>query len=1120
MDLGGWLRSLGLGQYEAAFLEHAIDDTVLPSLTAEDLRDLGVGIVGHRRKLLDAIAALRAEASTKAPPLDALLSTNRTAKGTAERRQLTVMFCDLVGSTSLSARLDPEDMRNVIGVYRKSVTDAVARFDGFIAQYLGDGVLVYFGYPHAHEDDAERAVRTGLAAVAAVDSIKGQVAAELKARVGIATGLVVVGEQVGAAESQERIAIGETPNLAARLQSVTAPGEVVIAASTRRLVGGMFDCSLLGPIEVKGLPQPVEAWRVRGESIGVSRFEAFHAAALTPLVGRQEEIEILLRHWHQAKLGNGRVVLLAGEPGIGKSRIAESLFLKLKDELHLRLRYFCSPHNTHSALYPFIAQLERAAGFALESDPGARLNNLEALLKPTATKQDLALIAELLGVPVNGRCSLVQVSPREKREMTLTALLNQLVGVAAQRPVLMVFEDAHWIDPTSLELLDRTVARVADLPVMLIVAFRPEFQASWVGQPHVTMLPLNRLDRRNAAAIIAGVSKGKAIPDLVAEQILARADGVPLFIEELTSTLLESGMMRETPDSYVLDGPLPPFAIPTTLQASLAARLDRLAPVKNVAQIGAAIGREFSHELIAAVAAMRIVELDAALERLTSSGLISRRGTPPDAIYSFKHALVQDAAYATLLKSRRQQLHAKIGGVLVERFSALAESLPEVVAHHFTEARLATEAISYWLKAGQLTSARSANSEAVSHLEKGLVLLRSLPEGPDRDRQELGLQCILGPALNATHGHAADATLEAFERARALIHITGDLSNIDFVMEGLTSVYFNRSAYRECLEVRLDFLEIAERQQRPSRLCIAHKGLASIYNVFGNFALARTHGERALSLYDGTRDGPLAWRYGRDVGVSALCHLSIAKWHLGDLNGSRSHFEEGLALAEGSKHPNTIGYAHAWATILSFMARDYRALQRYAAIMVALGREHGLPYWTAWGTCLEAPPLAAAGEADAAHAKASAGLAMRERIQARSLTPVFLSALAEIQHCLHRDEEALSTIGKALEIADCTEERWMDAELLRLKGDIICAEQGGRNAPEAERLYRQALSVARAQGSRMFELRSATSLSQQMADTGRRYEARNFLAPLFTSFTDGLDSSDLKAARALLDQLV
>ena len=613
-----------------------------------------------------------------------------------EQRQLTIMACTMIGSGSGPASLDAEDIHDLLAAFHETVADTVARFDGFVAQYQGSGVLVYFGYPAAREHDAEQAVRAGFATLDAVGALKAPSGMTLQTSVGIATGLVVVGEK-----GEQRVAIGETPGLAGRLQAVAPPGEIVIAASTHRLVGRMFDCRALPAIEVKGQAEPVQAWQVRGEAAGVSRFDARRAGALSPFVGRQEEIDLLLRRWDQAKRGEGRIVLLSGEPGIGKSRISESLLATLEGEPHARLRYFCSPHHAHSTLYPFIAQLERAARFEPGSSAGARLDKLDALLKPTVANvpRDVALIAELLGVPADGRYPALAVSPQQKREMTLAALLDQLDGVAAQSPVLIVFEDIHWIDPTSQDLLDRAVVRIAGLPVLLVVTVRPELQPSWVDQPHVSMLPLSRLGRRDSANIIAGITKDKVLPPAVAEQILAHTDGVPLFIEELTRTLLESGLLRATADSYVLDGPLPPLAIPVTLQASLVARLDRLGSVKDVAQIGSTIGREFSHELIAAVSALAPTDLDAALERLTASGLISRRGAPPDATYSFKHALVQDAAYATMLRNRRRQLHASIAKVLVERLPAMAESRPEVVARHFTEAGLASEASGYWLKA-------------------------------------------------------------------------------------------------------------------------------------------------------------------------------------------------------------------------------------------------------------------------------------------------------------------------------------------------------------------------------------------------------------------------------------
>ena len=717
MDIAEWLRGLGLAQYEPAFRENAIDESVLPSLTAKDLGDLGVTMVGHRRKLLDAIAALRASETSAAsrPPIARTVgnplfnpatlgpqpalarwrigvgegAVEGTVGAGAERRQLTVMFCDLVGSTALSAQLDPEDLRGIIGAYHRCVSGTVEGFGGYVARYMGDGVLIYFGYPQAHEDDAERATRCALAVIDHVSQLK--LTEKLHARVGIATGLVVVGGEV-----VEHDVIGETPNLAARLQALAEPDAVVIAAGTRRLVGNLFEYHDLGAVEVKGIAGPVPAWQVLRPSAVESRFEALRGSALTPLVGRDEEIDLLLRRWARAKAGYGQVVLVSGEAGIGKSRIAAALVERLHAEPYLRLRYFCSPYHQDSALYPFIDQLGRASGFTRDDPPAAKLEKLQAVLALAAPPdEDLAFLADLLSLPASERHPLPNLTPQRKKERTLEALIRQLEGLARRQPVLTVFEDAHWIDPTSRELLDLTVERVRSLPVLLVVTFRPEFQPPWTGQPQVTMLALNRLDRHERTALVAQIAGGKALPDEVVAQIADRTDGVPLFVEELTRSVLESGVVREESDCYVLDRALPPFAIPTTLHDSLMARLDRLASVPLVAQIGAAIGRQFPYVLLHAVSDLPEDELRAALARLVASELVFQRGAPPDVVYTFKHALVQDAAHGSLLRSTRQQLHAQIAEALGAHSPELMDTQPELFAQHYTEAGLVEKSVAY-----------------------------------------------------------------------------------------------------------------------------------------------------------------------------------------------------------------------------------------------------------------------------------------------------------------------------------------------------------------------------------------------------------------------------------------
>ena len=724
-DIGDWLRGLDLGQYEASFRQNEVNESVLQKLTQEDLKEIGVGPVGHRRIILDAIAALRTSADAKAPAPEAPPTVPKPAKDTAERRQVTVMFSDLVGSTALSARMDPEDLREVISAYQKCVAVTVERFGGFVAKYMGDGVLVYFGYPQAHEDDAERAVRVGLELITAVNAL--ETLASLQTRIGIATGLVVVGDLIGTGSAQEQAVVGETPNLAARLQGIAEPNKVVIAENTRKLLGNLFDLQDLGAQDLKGTRGPVKAWTVLRPASIESRFEALHASGLTELVGREEELEILLRRWSKAETGEGQVVLLSGEAGIGKSRLTAALLERLAGEPHTRLRYFCSPQHADSALYPIIGQMERAAGFMHDDTTLAKLDKLDAMFAQTLTSmQDVSLFADMLSLPGNGRYPALDMTSERRRRRTLEALVSQVEALARQNPVLMILEDAHWTDPTSLEVFGLIIDSIRSFRVLLLVTLRPEFDAPWVGRPYVSSLALNRLGEHDINAMIDRVVGNNLLPAHIRDDIIERTDGIPLFVEEITKAVLEAGS-EGAAQRTVASIPSPALGVPASLQASLMARLDRLGSAKEVAQVGAAIGREFSHALLSAVVGKADPELASALDRLITAGLLFRQRVPPHSSYLFKHALVQDAAYGTLLRETRRALHARIAETLENQFTEIAENQPELLARHCTEAGLIEKAAILWGKAGQRSLERSALEEGTIQLNRALAQIAALP---------------------------------------------------------------------------------------------------------------------------------------------------------------------------------------------------------------------------------------------------------------------------------------------------------------------------------------------------------------------------------------------------------
>jgi class 3 adenylate cyclase/predicted ATPase len=1100
MDIAAWLRDLGLERYEAAFRDNDVDVEVLPSLTADDLIGLGVTSIGHRRKLLEAIALLRSEPAAAA----------------AERRQLTVMFCDLVGSTELSSRLDPEDLREVIGGYHRGVADAVAGFDGFVAKYMGDGILVYFGYPRAHEDDAERAVLAGLGVIETVGGLDVKFG-KLQARVGIATGLVVVGDLIGEGSAQEHSVVGETPNLASRLQNFAEPETVVIAASTRSLVGDLFAYRDLGAVEVKGLALPVPAWQVLGPSAVASRFEALRGSTLSPLVGRGEEIDLLLRRWARAKAGDGQVVLISGDPGLGKSRITVELAERLRGQPYIRQRCFCSPYRQDSALYPFIDQIGRAAELTPADPPGAQIKKLEALLARASTsEEDAAFLTDLLSLPAPRRQLAPNLSPQRKKERTLEALIRRLENLAHRQPLVMVFEDAQWVDPTSRELLDLVVERVRNLPVLLIVTFRPEFQPSWIGKAHVTVLVPNRLDRRDRAALVKQIAGGKSLPDDIIAQIVERTDGVPLFIEELTKSVLESELLREERDNYALDGPLPPLAIPTSLQGSLMARLDRLASVRHVAQIGAAFGRWFRYTSLRVVAGLPEDELQAALARLVASELVFQSGIPPDAVYTFKHALVQEAAYGTLLRNARQQLHGRIAEALESHFPELIDTQPEFFARHYTEAGLIEKSVSYWSKAARRSVARSAMAEAAAQFQKGLDQLGQLPDDFARQRQELELRSSLGIVLQSVKGYAAPETGRTLGRAREMWEQLGSPSEFFRVSYAQSLYHEIRGELNVAHRLDQELLLLSRQRNDLAGLVLAHQSLGRNLMFTGSLISSRAHLEEVLALCDLNSDPSFVRQAGVYPEVASQAFLAIVLVCLGYPDQALARATAAISEAHRLAHAPSLAVSLTnGARLLSFTG-NHSVLEEWASQLISVTAEQGFILWRAMGTIYRGWVGVNNSDVVEGISLLRQGLAAYRATGAEAWVPYQIALLAKACEIAGQIEEALNLLDDSLQIIERTGERWLEAELHRHKGELLMDH--GQTEP-AEELYRKALSIAQRQEAKLWELRAAASLARLRRDQGRHAEARDFLAPVYGWFTEGFDTADLKEAKALLDAL-
>ena len=1114
-----WLAGIGLEQYAEAFEREQIDPDSARYLTEANLKDLGLPM-GPRARFLAAIQAIApsARALSASPPGGAASQSPSAAD--AERRQLTVLFCDLVGSTELSHRLGLEEYRELVRTYQSACTEVVSRFDGHVAQYLGDGLLVYFGYPKAHEDDAQRAVRAGLGLVEAVAVLLGVPAGPLAVRVGIDTGLVVVGD-VGAGESQEQLALGDTPNRAARLQALASPGTVVLSDGTRRLVARSFALRDLGLQSLKGIAKPVHAWRALSERKADSRFEAAKEGRLAPMVGRELEFSVVLHAWQRARLGRGQVVLLCGEPGIGKSHILQALREKLLEAGISAWQYQCSPHFANSALFPIIEHLERALAFERQDSAETKLDKLAHRLRGYARPDlDANLIGRLLSLPAEARYGMLSMTPQKQKEETIRALNDVIEAASRKQPVLMLFEDLHWSDPTTRESLQALLDRLERLPVLLLATYRPEFKSQWLGQPSVTALTLSRLDPSQTRAIIERVTEGRSLPEEILAQIVSKTDGIPLFVEELTKTIVESELLTKTDTAYTLSGPLPALAIPTTLRDSLVARLDRLAPIKEVAQIAACIGREFGEELLARISPLSQAELQRAMEQLAESELVFKRGQPPHSTYLFKHALIQEAAYDSLLKTKRIQVHAQIAKVLEEQFQEVVTTQPERVAHHYTEAGLADKAIPYWHKAGELALQRMAAGDAIAHLDRGMDLVPQLPASPIRDAHELELCTTLSTAWVAFEGWAHPKVVTNSDRAWQLEQSLNRANHSLRVLWGQWMPRLTSGRIRESVPWAELLLTEGERGNREDLRLAGHCAALLSSFFLGELTQVTRHAHAILVCYDATRHRHMADLINFDPKTWAGVFESFAQWMLGYPDRAAKTAEDAIAHARARRHP----FDHPWALQMTAKHLDvYRRMPDACAANLdefePLAREQRIAFLehiagpicrAAWLLISNRPLEAEARFSESIPRWAGVGLA--------NDVPYFKTLHAQSAALSGQLDLALEVIKEALEQIERPglEERGFLAETLRVKGWIL---QLGGDLAGAEAAYRASLEVSRQQQAKSWELRAATSYAGLLKNQDRRKDALALLEPIYLWFTEGFGTKDLREAKAMLEEL-
>jgi class 3 adenylate cyclase/predicted ATPase len=1124
--VAAWLESLGLGMYRESFQQNAIAWDVLPELNEGDLEALGV-LLGHRKTLLRAIAQLSQRAEVMGPgSIPIAVSPEKPPvppeRDQAERRQLTVMFCDLVDSTALSRRVDPEDLQEVIRRFLDACSHTIGRLNGYIAKYMGDGMVVYFGYPQAHEHDAERAVHAGLAILDTVKTLNHDNPHPefgMAARIGIATGHVVVGELMGQDTAKERSVFGETPNLAARLQALATPNQLVIDPVTKHLVGHEFEFADLGAVSLKGFDTPVQAWQVLSIRLSASRFESYRSSHLTNFVGREQELALLLGRWREAVGGEGQVVLLCGEAGIGKSRIARSLCDRLADERYQTIQFQCSPYHTNTALYPAITCLRQAAGLATQDSAQTQLEKLNVLARERGIEnQDtVSLLADLLSIRGEYRDPPLTVSSETRKDMTLEALVHYLQGLADRSPVLFILEDAHWLDPTTLDLMTRIIDRIRQMRVLLLITFRPEFKPVWAEYSYVTFLTLSRLPRRHSAELVAAMTGGKVLPPEVQQAILAKTDGIPLYIEALTENVLESGLLTEGNDAFTLKGPLKELPIPDSLHALLMERVDRLGQAKDIVQTGAAIGREFTYELLQATVEMPDSQLRQALDRFVASGLVFQEGEIPLATYHFKHALVQDAAYSTLPKKPRRVLHARIAKTLERRFAERAKMELELLAYHYEQAGLAGPAVEYWHRAARRDAERSANIEALNHFHRALDLLKDLPPGPERNALELELLIARGVPLLSVKGYASDDMEQNYRRAKDLSQEHSGSLHQFRAIRGLWVFHLVRGQLANARGLAENLLALAHREQSSDLLVEAHRDLGTTYFYLGQFDEARTHLLAAKSLDDPNQHRSLALRYGQDPGITARTYLARTLWILGEVEQADTLALEAIGMARAAEHPYTLVFTLVFLSWLYSAARNMNRTLELADEAIAVSTQYSFALGLAWATTSQGWALAETGQEEGL-GKLINGLSATRATGARIHDTCTLALLADIYLRHNRIDEGLATIEEAQTLAGTGGELFWQAELHRLKGELLL-KQSDQSIPAAEQCLCDALKIAQDQHATMLELRAATSLAKLWKKLNKFGEAKRILSSVYSRFNERVDTLDLIEAKTVLEQL-